>query len=146
MHTKCCEFTEGLHFSHIHEFYSSSAPSPMTTSPLGRHCGQTHNSTPNTKHPLHTLEFPTSSPFPGVNSNRISWSSLFEFLWKEENFIYWRPFHGMIGGQKRVLSLNHQSVNSLHSTPSKAETHHLDVHVEAVQSASQSDRARASPG
>lgn len=51
----------------------------------------------------------------------------------------------MIGGQKRVLSLNNQSVNSLHSTPSKAETHHWDVHVEAAQSASQPDRAWASP-
>lgn len=52
----------------------------------------------------------------------------------------------MIDGQKRVLSLNNQSVKSLHSSPSKAEAHHWDVHVEAAQSASQPATAWASPG
>lgn len=55
-------------------------------------------------------------------------------------------FMALIGAQKKVLLLNNQPVNSLHSTPSKAETHHLGVHVEAAQPASQPDRAWASPG
>lgn len=80
---------KGLHFGHIHEqFYKSSKPTHCGQTPIpGSH---THNCT-NTVSPLcpnhlHTPESPPSSPLPGVNSNRISLSSFFEFLRREEKF------------------------------------------------------------